>query len=142
MRYLAIESAGLFWLFVEILILFVVLAGRRYLSGESTLWSAGLKRRASLTMLGFAFLAAATFGRHLFLVPVHRFLAAHVAAGQVPVVTQVKMVVSHRAHEHLLLWSLFIFGWVLLEVMIVYHGWCSAVMIRSRLRAPHEEADS
>lgn len=110
---LVVESAGLFWIAAELLILFMVLAGRRHIATEPLperfALRADEKRRAIIAAVLFALAAAAVLARH--------FAPSAVDTGHAAAV------LSGRAHVHMAIWASFVTIWVLLETLIVYHGW-------------------
>jgi len=130
-----IESAGLFWLLAELMILFWVLAGRKHLESHAEsprfAWSPALTRRALGWSFGFAGLALLTYGRHLVWPPAHHLLQGGAVSGIPEAALLARF--TCRAHEHLALWSLFVTGWIALEIAIVYHGWRGYQCLRALL---------
>ena len=129
-----IEAAGVFWIGAEVVILFVVTAALRHFNATPlpaifALTSAE-KRRAFWWAGGVALLCAATFGRHLFLTPIHTALAAI----ESPWDGEVEALYFSRAHIHLTIWCLFISAWVALEVAIVFQGVRAFARLRRLVR--------
>jgi len=139
-RHAAIETAGLFWAAVELLILYAVLVARRYL-GEHPLPAALAltrteRRRAWVWACVFACVSALLYARHTVLTPVHRLLES---AETGVTLASVSSAYGERVHEHLAIWAAFITLWVVLEILIVYHGWRAFCLLRARIRIPHAE---
>ncbi|HOZ49284.1 MAG TPA: hypothetical protein PLO37_25190 [Candidatus Hydrogenedentes bacterium] len=118
------EGAGLFWILAELVILYVVLVGRRHLEMEPLPTTIALTKaerwRAAGWLAGFLVLTACVLGRHLAIVP----LAAWIEA--VPMETPAGFIQNAylvRAHLHMGIWMAFVAAWVALELLIVYHGW-------------------
>jgi len=110
---LLVESAGLFWIAAELIVLFLVRAGKRHIETEP------LPERFALTRVekvwavawavGFALLALLVLGRH--------FLTARIDPADATAT------LSANLHMHLSTWAGFVTAWVVLEMLIVYHGW-------------------
>ncbi len=136
-RHTLVESAGLFWLLAEFLILFAVLAGRRYLETDPVSrtfrWTGRDTQRALTLGVLFGVLAVFTYGRHVFLLPVHAFLLVQPDAADAAFLDAVAQMTRQRNGEHLVLWAAFVTGWVVLEVLIVYHGWRGHLLLRRLL---------
>lgn len=109
-RHLAIESAGVFWLAAEMVILLLVLWGREHLARTPTSTTLHLTPRIRDYALGLGLLALA-----LTALVIGRFLWAATPALSVADACQ-------RELHHILLWAAFVTGWVLYEILIVYHG--------------------
>ncbi len=122
MRWMLIEAMGVFWLTAEIMILQMMLAGRDFLNRlrEATpgQWRPPYARILIAGLLSLIILLAITFGRTWIAPPVHT-LFARAAPGD----SALQSLFRQRYHEHMMIWSVFITGWVLLEALIVYHGW-------------------
>jgi hypothetical protein len=120
-----VECAGLFWILAELLILYAVLTARRYLETEpiprTIAWTRRDARRTLLWVMGFAALCAAVFLRHYFSPPAYEYLELY-ASGEIPLSRFQDLYVS-RFHIHQIFWAGFVTLWVLLEAIIVYHGW-------------------
>lgn len=120
------ELAGLFWLLAELVILFAVLAARDHLKHNPTsprlTLNRGLRKRAVLWGVCFALLVLLTQCRHLCWPPVYRVLLDH-APIIVPNIGEMQAMFVARNHAHWGIWAGFIAGWVLLEILIVYHGY-------------------
>jgi len=118
-----VESAGLFWIGAELLILFMVVAGRRHISTEPLperfVLQINEKRRAIIAAVVFTLTAAAVLARHFAPWTVDADAAAEV--------------LSDRMHAHMLVWASFVTVWVLLETLIVYHGWRGYCRLRDLL---------
>lgn len=110
---LLVESAGLFWIAAELVILFLVIAGRRHIDTEPAPVQFALtraeKRRALAGSIGFALVSLVVLSRY--------FLAREVEA------ETAAAVLSSRVHIHIAVWASFVTVWVVLETVIVYHGW-------------------
>lgn len=114
---LIIELAGLFWIAAELIILYCVIAARRFLqelpSNAPFRWPIPLGK--FLTTL-FLLIAIFTLGRHFFITP----LPDAIKAGFTP--ESIRIAYLLRAHIHLFVWAVFITFWVVLESAIVYFG--------------------
>ncbi len=132
LRTILIESAGLFWLFAELVILFAVRLGRGHL--ETTplpphfTWTPQLTRSALIWAAAFLLLIAVTYGRHLVWPPAYAVLSRSPMEE-----AALRTLVLRRAHEHLVIWAAFVTGWVVLEALIVYHGWRGYAQLRRRV---------
>jgi hypothetical protein len=106
---LLVESAGLFWIGAELAILFIVLAGRRHVDSKPLPAGFSLTateiRRAIFWGIAFAILSAIVLGRYA-------------ASREIDVQN-----LSARVHVHLVVWAAFVTTWVILETLIVFHGW-------------------
>ena len=118
---LAIESAGIFWIAAELAILFCVLLARFHvehrphqpkLTLDPAHW-----RRLRIWTSACVVLAAAVWGRHLVIAPLPG-VAAHAPSGEA-----LASAYAVRAWIHNGVWFSFINIWVILETVIVYHGW-------------------
>lgn len=137
-RSIVIEGMGLFWLLAELAILCAVVTGREYLEavGQQGVfpWKPRLRQRTrtwGLAFLGFALLV---FGRHVFLRPVHVLIVQGATSSEALYSTFIQ-----RSHEHLAVWALFITLWVLLEALIVYHGWRGYGRLRELVKAREQD---
>jgi len=134
-RVMMVECAGLFWILAELLILGSVLAARRHLETEplprTIAWTRRDARRDLLWAMGFAALCAAIFVRHYFSPPAYEYLELY-ARGEIPLSRFQDLYVS-RFHIHQILWAGFVTVWVLLEAIIVYHGWRAYCRLREIL---------
>lgn len=115
-----VEWSGLFWLGAEWVILWLVIQGRQYLAQGRL----GDVYDVCMSALGWLVL----FG-------VLVWVARNVGLSN-------RDQISGNGHHppyarsefsHLLLWSSFVFGWVLLEVLIVYHGCRAFRILQQRL---------
>jgi hypothetical protein len=133
-RNLIIESAGLFWIFAELLILLAVIAGRRYLETvplpNRFAWTRALTLRAVAFGVIFFALCAVTYGRHLLWPPLAELLRTRALDSNA-----IYMLSRQRTHQHLALWGAFVTGWVVLECLIVWHGWRGYRRLRELLEA-------
>ncbi|MDP7638487.1 MAG: hypothetical protein QGG73_02055 [Candidatus Hydrogenedentes bacterium] len=129
-----IEAAGVFWIGAEVVILFAVTAALRHFSSTPLPPAFALtpaeKRRAFWWAGGVALLCAATFGRHLVLMPIHTALAAI----EPPLNGKVDAIYFSRAHIHLTVWCSFIAAWVVLEAAIVFQGVRAFARLRRLVR--------
>ena len=126
-----IETAGLFWLLAELVILFAIVLGRQHLSNSprelKVQWTPQITKRAIIWGSLFAALILITYGRHTFLLPVYELLQSQDSSHTLETLTAT---LRHRNQTHLVLWSFFITAWVFLETLIVYHGWCGYRSLR------------
>ncbi|HNR30680.1 MAG TPA: hypothetical protein PKI11_07305 [Candidatus Hydrogenedentes bacterium] len=140
-RHALIETAGLFWIAVEMIILYAVLLARRYLAEDSAFAELTLtareRRRAWAWGFLFTALCVFVFARHVPLAPLHRVLEQH--GTELPVAA-FRECYTRRVHEHLLLWAGFVTAWVVLEAFIVYHGWRSYRLLRGLLSRAEADA--
>ncbi len=119
-----VESAGLFWIGAELAILFLVLAGRRHVDSVPLptrfVLTVTELRRAICWSVAFTILSAIVLGRYA-------------VSREIDVQT-----LSDRVHTHLVVWAAFVTTWVLLETLIVYHGWHGyrrlCVLVEGQLR--------
>jgi len=115
------EAAGLFWIGAELLILWGVLAGLRYMKetpGAAQLMPSDAFRRSVARWLGaFLLLCAVVLGRHLLLPSAHGAVTLGLD------LSTAAAVFASRHSEHLAVWSAFVVAWVLLEGLIVFFGW-------------------
>ena len=120
-----IEASGVFWIAAEVAILFCMTAAVRIFAMRPLPSGIALteaeRRRALCWAAGIAALAAAVFGRHLFVSPLPDAYGAIAAAGQ-DVRVLVEQAYALRAHIHVAIWCAFITAWVLLEIAIVVQG--------------------
>lgn len=115
------ESAGLFWIFAELAILFGVRMGRSRIElrpiPRRIVLSRGEHIRARVQLALFLAGAAVLLGRH-YLGP----LALPVVTGNGSVPGHVAAQFIHCIHVHQVLWAGFVTAWVALECAIVWHG--------------------
>jgi hypothetical protein len=134
-----IETAGLFWIFAELCILLGVLAGRDHLERNSTtgqfVWTPRLTTWALGFGIFFAALLLAAYGRHFYWKPVHVLLQQTYATVRFLEPDDAVRAFRAARFRHQGLWAFFVTIWVLLEVMIVYHGWRGYRLLRVRLKA-------
>lgn len=108
-----VETAGLFWIAAELAILFLVLAGCRHLETTPLAPQFNLtsreRYRLAVGAAAFVLLSAGVMARYAFPAPI----APEDAAA----------VLSNRVHVHIAIWAAFVTTWVLLEILIVFHGW-------------------
>lgn len=109
-RHLAIESAGVFWLAAEMAILLLLLWGREHLARTPTSTTLHLTPRIRNYAYGLGLLALA-----LTALVIGRFLWA-----AAPTLSEADA--RQRELLHIALWAAFVTGWVLYEILIVYHG--------------------
>ena len=128
------ETAGLFWLAAELAILFSVVAARAELAArlDGGPPPRKLTRRAVFWTLAFFAGAALLQYRHWVWPPVYVLLER----GALDTNAAAREAYAFRVHTHLALWSAFVAGWVLLEVLIVYHGWRAYRLLRMVLARP------
>jgi hypothetical protein len=132
------DSAGLFWIAAELVILFLVLSGRRTLQDSPPSASFSIfaveKRRVWRWILSFAALVVATLGRHVVVLPLY-VLVPEVAVSTPDHI--LSGIVAKAYHTRALLdagvWAAFITIWVALEILIVWHGWKLAKRLRELL---------
>ena len=129
-----IEAAGIFWIGAEVVILFAVTAALRHFN-ETPLasgfrFTASEKSRAAWWCGGLVLLSLATFGRHLFIEPIHTALAVIESPGA----GEVEALYFNRAHIHLAIWFLFNVAWVVLEAAIVFQGVRAFARLRRIIR--------
>ncbi len=133
-RTMVIECAGLFWIFAELVILFYVIAARRFVETAPmpASWKAARRehRRAVVWTALFALVSVVVLGRHWVRPPLY----VQLASGLQP--SEILPAYTSRAHNHLALWSVFVTLWVLLEAAIVYHGWRGCRHLRRVLGRP------
>ncbi len=135
-REILIESAGLFWILAELLILFFVIAGRDHLENRPASptfhWSPRLTCRVAMMTVFFLALCAAVYGRDWIWPPVHAQVV-EAAEGTVDI-HQVQAAFTASCRRHLTIWAIFVAVWVILEILIVYHGWRGYRKLRTLLR--------
>lgn len=140
-RHMVIETAGLFWIAVEMMILYAVLVARRFLGQHPLPTGLALtryeRRRAWVWSLSFAGIATLLYARHTVLAPLSQVLEE---SGPHAVLSTVKAAYIRRVYEHLAVWSVFITLWVAFEMLIVYHGWRAFRLLRSRLQGQFADA--
>lgn len=131
-RELLIESAGLFWILAELIILFFVLAGRSHLESVPLLphfqWTRQLTFQAAAFSLFFLGLLAVVYGRAWVWPPAYTAVYAPEAA-----IESVQAAFTDACRRHLMVWAAFVTIWVMLEILIVYHGWRGYRSLRMRL---------
>ncbi len=122
-----VEGAGIFWIAAEVGILHLVLAARRFVETspltEGFRFTRRERRRAWVWAFGLALLTALTFGRHWFIPRLDAVLARLDVAQTADLGARVAALYTFRAHVHMGVWAVFVTGWVLLEILIVFHGW-------------------
>lgn len=132
-----IETAGLFWIFAELCILLGVLAGRDHLERRSStghfVWSPRLTAWAIGLGLFFIVLLLAAYGRHFYWKPVQVFLQQAYESARVLEPDDAVRAFRAARFRHQGLWAVFVTIWVLLEMIIVYHGWRGYRLLRVRL---------
>lgn len=132
-EYLIIESAGLFWLGAELAILYAMLFARRYVVAIPVPEALALSRRdwqrAIVWSAAFVTLCLVVLLRHNVLPSAHVRIQQ---SGSACAIEDVVRVFTQRNREHLAVWALFVTGWVVLEGLIVYHGWRVYRVIRVR----------
>jgi len=115
------ECFGVFWIVAEGLILAGVLIARRHLEHRPTApaaaWDTTATRHVLLLGIVPLFLGIALLLRH-FLLP-----AGSALLGGGEGLDAVAATMVARQREHLLVWSIMVVLWVVLESTIVYHGW-------------------
>ena len=133
LRWMLIETMGIFWLVAEIAILLMVRAGRGYLdgirTGTLTAWRPPIFRIVVATALATLSLCIATYGRHWFIPPLHSVIAV-----SPPGMDAIRALFRQRHREHIIVWSGFVTAWVLLEAVIVYQGCRGYCALRQLLR--------
>jgi hypothetical protein len=113
-RTVQIETAGYFWILAELIILSLVYAGRRHIETDP------LPNRLIVTP------CQKWMGVACILAPVALWAAT----------TRILWHANNAPATFLLLWSLFVTMWVLLEILIVYNGWRGYLRLRLLLNAP------
>ncbi|MFM1918390.1 MAG: hypothetical protein RLZZ303_24 [Candidatus Hydrogenedentota bacterium] len=110
--HLLIEAAGVFWLLAEVAILFAVREARRTLSGRPARdWRPRLALWISITAVP------------LLLLLLHAWTLTRIDWLDAPIKPEsAAQRLTFHVHRHLAVWSLFIFGWVALETLIVAEG--------------------
>ncbi len=133
MRWMLIEAMGVFWITAEIIILHMMLAGRDFLNRlrEATpgQWRPPYARILLAGLLSLLILLTSTLGRAWIWPPVHT-LFAHSIPGDFAL----QSLFRQRYHEHMMIWTAFVTGWVVLELLIVYHGWRGYCTLRQLVR--------
>lgn len=110
--HLLIEAAGVFWLLAEVAILFAVREARRTLSGQP---ARDWRPRIALWM-GIASVP-------LLLLLLHAWTLTRIDWLEAPITPETAaQSLTFQVQRHLIVWSLFIFGWVALETLIVAEG--------------------
>jgi hypothetical protein len=135
LRHLLTESAGIFWLWAEILILYAVCTARRGLrSGDLS----GVQHLVPLLsgrirwILAMLLIASmALLARHAFFLQWLRTNARDAAASGQDVLLPG---LARLDQQHILLWSAFVVMWVFLECAIVWQGWRVYCVMRAQLR--------
>lgn len=122
-QHLLIELAGVFWLVAELILLHFILLGREHIEQRphsATLQPTRAARRRALLFI------AITVGL-VALVLVRRAL---------PLPEDRPEAVYAYVRAHLVVWAAFVTGWVVLEALMVYHGWRGYRCLRRLLHAP------
>ncbi len=136
-QHLLIESAGAFWLGAELVILFFVLAGRRHLESSPRLpdfqFTPAEKRRGLAWAGLFVVVTTAVLGRGLVVPSAHAMLETASLQESTSSLDLLPGMFVRRAHTHQAIWSLFVTGWVVFEVLIVWHGWMGYRRLRALL---------
>ena len=110
--HLLIEAAGVFWLLAEVAILFAVREARHTLSGQPARdWRPRLALWMSIAAVPLLLLLL-----HAWTLTRIDWLDAPITPG-----SAARRLTFH-VHRHLIVWSLFIIGWVALETLIVAEG--------------------
>lgn len=125
--YARIEGAGVFWLAAELAILVLVRAGRRHL--ETIPLPTGF--RITRQELPLILLSIVALSGLLVL-----FALRH-GTNTLPLDQPIEALAARAAHAervHLAIWSGFVVGWVVLEALIVYHGWRGYQQLRRLLQ--------
>ncbi len=137
-REILIESVGLFWILAELIILFFVIAGRDHLENRPASpkfqWSPRWTCRAAMMTAFFLALCAAVYGRGWLWLPVHAQIV-EAAEGTVDI-QQVQAAFAASCRRHLAVWAAFVAVWVILEILIVCHGWRAYRKLRTLLGLP------
>lgn len=110
-----IEAAGLFWLLAEVLILFAMTVADNHLrlgGREAFQWEQRYTRRLILWLALFSLLSLCVAGRHGLWPPAYTYEDTEVAL----------RIGRHREQIHLVVWAIFVAGWVALEAAIVAYG--------------------
>lgn len=111
--HLLYECAGVFWLWAELVILFIMREGRRALAGvDSPPWP----RRFAFWMLPFFLLCVPLLLRDTLLPALEGFAVP----GADPAL--LAQAYTGNVLRHLTVWSAFVVAWVLLESAIVFEG--------------------
>ena len=138
-RAVVIECAGLFWILMELLILFLAVAARRHLESEPLPRRVTLnrveRRRAIVWGAVFLIVAAAILSRHAVLTPLYVSVQRATATGAGFQAEALKQAYLARAHTHLAIWAVFVTIWGALEGMIVYHGSRGYLRLRHLVQA-------
>jgi hypothetical protein len=142
-RILIIESAGLFWIFAELWIIFAVRAGRRILGqdGGSRFAAPTLQlqlrlRQALPWVVLFLVFSAVLMGRHFMKVPLDHQLEQMASSGGNRDLQEAVRGYASAERTHYAIWALFVTIWVVLEACIVYNGWQGYRRLRALLAAP------
>lgn len=126
-RYARIEAAGIFWIAAELGILVLVRAGRRHLETRPLPAHFGLTRRDLRYLLPSGGMLLGLLILYLF---------RH--AGGPPVMDAsndiLAAIAAREERVHLALWSGFVLIWIILEALIVYHGWRGYRQLRLLLK--------
>lgn len=137
-REILVESAGLFWILAELIILFFVMAGGDHLENRPESprfhWSPRLTCQAAMMTAFFLALCVAVYGRGWVWQPVHTQIPG-AAEGAVDI-QQVQAAFAASCRRHLAVWAAFVAFWVILEILIVWHGWRAYRKLRTLLQFP------
>jgi len=118
---LGIEVAGLFWIAAELAILFCMLVARFHVEHRPAQPAMSLdprhRRQIHRWIAAFLLLTAAVLGRHLVISPL--------PAGVSQATNEQALAAAYatRIWVHNGVWFAFVTAWVVLETVIVYHGW-------------------
>lgn len=113
-RHFAVEFAGAFWVAAEYGILCLVIMGRYHLEHCPESRTLSVPPRLRLLLMGFLLKPAL-----IFVAVVLRFFFRARAQGEL---LSIEYAIGQET-LHLLIWSCFVTGWVVLEIAIVYQGW-------------------
>ncbi|HPO16472.1 MAG TPA: hypothetical protein PLI09_23750 [Candidatus Hydrogenedentes bacterium] len=132
LRWMMIEYMGVFWLVAEVIILFLAVTGRGFLvhlhSVSPSDWKPPIMKISFAGLLFFLIVLSMTYARHWFLTPVHTIRISSESD-----IALIKLIFRQRYHEHMIVWAVFVTGWVLLEAMIVFQGWRGYVLLRKMI---------
>jgi hypothetical protein len=133
---LLIESAGLFWIFAEICILFGVRAGRRYI--ECGDFDTLHLRKTLPWALAFFVLSTGLLGRHFLGVPFYRQVGQLAISGGDSALREALLAHVSAQRTHYTVWASFVTTWVVLEACIVYNGWRGYCSLRAVFAGPQK----
>ena len=133
---LSIESAGFFWLAAELVILHLVICAGRFLAcrplPESFRFEGTEWRRAGIGVLVLGMAMLVNYGRHFFIPPIHILVDGFDATSTVSadLISQY----ASRVYTHMSIWAVFVTGWVMLEILIVYFGYKAFLELKKHLK--------